>query len=174
MSRTLLAILPFFLLAGCLGYRLGPITNPELQTIAVAKVENLTDEPRLGIEADSLIRNRIVTDGSLRLVPRSRADGVLQARVIAYKNSSAGSRKLQSNDPDQEVYTTSIFRVTVEVEYAVKLSAADGKTKVKKRVAKGTAEYNDLLDLEIAKRDGMRQALHEAAKEIVRDITEVW
>jgi len=158
---------------GCLGYRLGSMADPQLKTIAVARVDNDTDEPRVSAYAASRLRSRLVTDGALRLVESSDADCILKARVRSYAVSSVGSAKLPSADPGQQLYMTSVWRVTVTVEYSLVAPRGD-KPLIAPRTVNGAAEYTDLIDLDVVRQDGLRQALYDAAGKIVRDVTEKW
>ncbi len=166
-------LLLLLLLSGCLGYRLGSLGNPDLKSIAVVKVRNDTDEPRLGIYAASKLRSRFVSDGTLALAGRDLADCILEARVKSYALRIAGKRRLESLDESQQIYSAAIWRIEVRVEYTLR---APGKEKplIAPRTVTGSAEYGELIDLDVVRQAGFRQALRHAADQIVTEVTEAW
>ncbi len=158
---------------GCLGYSVGPLQDRGIKTVAIPKVRNLTDEPRMSIDAASRLRNRFMTDGTLTVVSGNQADCVVSATVMSYRVGSAGSKKVTSRDPDQAVYTTSLWRVTVSLQYTVHKPGVK-EPLIKSRIVSGTAEYSEVLDSDVSRRDAFRRALQEAAGKVVRDLTETW
>ncbi len=169
MKRTIvfaLTALPL-LLTGC-GYRLGN-TDLGFSTIAIPKAASHTAEPRMALYATSRLRNAFIADGTLDVVDQNDADAVLSATVLSSRISTAGSAKLASPDEDQQIYATTIWRVTVTVEYAIH-KAGNSQPIMGPRTVTGTAEFTDIVDLEVTKKDGTRQALVDASRKIASEV----
>jgi hypothetical protein len=157
--------------SGCGVYRLGSTMDPDLGTIAIGTVANETREPML----TSYFRNEVpamfMRDGSLQVVNGS-ADCVLQARITGYNLRQIGEEETISNDEDQRLNRTVIWGVDVNVEYEV--LRADGTAYIPTTVATGKAEFSELIDLEVVRKDGLRQAIYDAADQIVTAVTNPW
>lgn len=153
---------------GC-GYHLGNPSLNGISSVHIGKVANATDEPRLGIIAASKVRSAFASDGTLRLDDAGNADSELTLTVSGYKVGTAGSAKLASDDKDQRIYSTLIYRVTVTVYYEF-----TGGSGVRKGKVTGVAEFSDLIDINVARRDGLQQALEDAGKKLVTNVVNAW
>jgi hypothetical protein len=174
-------------LAGC-GYRLGNQTPGDIRTVSVGKVDvskvtgeprmaqwtaEKTGEPRMAQWTAEKVRNAIGTDNALTLVGSDAADAHLNIRVAKVKSVSAGQAKLSSADPDQELYTTTIWRVEVTLEFRLVPKGSDPAKAPLKKVT-GSAEYGDLIDITVMRQDAVRQALVNASRRLVRDMLDTW
>lgn len=71
-------------LTGCAGYTLGgqrPVHLRHITKLAVPTFENLTLEPRLGVEVTNAVIKQIQNHGSYQIVPRNQAEAVLEGRI---------------------------------------------------------------------------------------------
>lgn len=169
MKKTLCALCAaFFLLASGCGYRIGFMGHPQISSVAVAPVTNET----LFFNAAGMLRShlceRITTDGTYKLLRESNADCVIHARVLRFDFSQVS----WSSSSDREFFPES-YRVKATVEYSVILP---GRVKplIGPQVVVASAMFDHIVDLETARRNGVRQALWQAAKMIVDGVTERW
>ena len=169
MKKTLCALCAAVLLLapGC-GYRIGFMGHPQISSIAVAPVANET----LFFNAAGILRShlceRITTDGTYQLRRESDADCTIHARVLRFEFSKVAT----SSRPDTDFFPES-YRVKATVEYSVILP---GRVKplIGPVAVEGGAMFDHIVDLETARRNGVRQALWQAAKRVVDGITERW
>jgi len=163
------------LLSGC-QYRWGSLMHPQVQTIAVGRVENATREPQLGGAFRAKLAERIMTDGSLRLVPIDEADAILDANVRSIEFTALAATKQRdkaARQQDKDEYQTSLYRATVTVEVTV---IVPGKTTplVPTRTVTGVGDFNPLPDLQVARQGAYDLALRDAAAKAIAEITEAW
>lgn len=174
-AAALLAILGCALLApGCAHYHTGSVMHPQVHSIAIARVRNQTDEPRLATQLQDKLRAAFMLDHSLAVVDDpSQADSLLEARVLKYEYVAAGSTSNQATNKSQRAFVTNLYQVIVTVEFTVKLPDR-AEPLLSTRGVTGTAEFTDLADLEIARRQAFGVALAEAARRVVSGVTEAW
>ena len=169
MKKTLFALCAAVLLLapGC-GYRIGFTGHPQISSVAVAPVVNET----LFYNAAGMLRShlceRITTDGTYELRRESDADCVIHARVLNLKFS-----QLSWSAKEDEKYFPEYYQVTAKVEFSVILP---GRVKplIGPRNVTATAMFDHIIDLETARRNGVKQALWQAAKKVVDGVTESW
>jgi len=61
-------------------------TAGDIKKIAVPNLANETAEPDIEIEITNNLRNGIVKDNTLKVVPEGEADAVLEGAVVEYRN----------------------------------------------------------------------------------------
>ena len=168
MKRMFSALAAFLAVAfsGC-GYSIGPIGHPQLKTIAVAPVVNETLSYNAAAQMRNLLCECFTKDGTMKLVSLPKADCILYAKVtkVTIKES-----KWSSND---DKFQPNEFNCSVSVSYSVILPGR-GKPLISQRSASGSSLFSTGPDLEASRINGMRQAMYEASKTIVADITEAW
>jgi outer membrane lipopolysaccharide assembly protein LptE/RlpB len=79
------AVLVALALAGC-GYGTNTRTAKDIKTIYVPFFENKTAEPNLEISVTERIIQNLVNDNTLKVVPESGADAVLDGQIVDFKN----------------------------------------------------------------------------------------
>ncbi len=171
MSRKVLFIIPVIavtaIISGC-GYRIGYMGHPQLSTVAVAPVSNDT----LSYNAAAILRQKLTevftTDGTMKLKSISAADCIVYAKItkVSYVESSG-----HLNDDDD--FLPNEWRVTATVEFSVVIPGR-AKPLIGPKTVTGSAEFISDADLENARTYGLRQALFDASRTIVSNVTEAW
>ena len=156
----------FAIFTGCKHYHFVQPSEAGFQRIAVGLVENNTNEPRLAIYAKQKLPELLMLDGSMKIVNPEKADGMLNMSITSYNIDTIGEVKIDSKDKDQRKFRSSIFRVQVNVEYSV-IHSDDPHPIIPKRTTYGIAEFNELVDRDIVKKDGLRRAIYDACDQIV-------
>lgn len=158
-----------FLLGGC-GYKIGFIGHPQISSVAVARVTNETLLYNASGTLRALLCERIMNDGTYKLLRESQADCIIHTKVL---KASFSEISWDSDDDDNGEYLPNHYRVTVDLEYSVILP---GRVKPLIGPAKiqGSAMFDNMIDLETARRNGVRQALWDGTKKIVDALTEAW
>lgn len=164
---ALCAVSALLLAAGC-GYSVGPLGHPQLKTVAVAPVVNETLSYNAAAQMRNLLSECFTTDGTMKLVSMTKADCIVYARITDVKIS-----EVSWSDSDDEEFQPNEWRCTVQVAYSVILPGR-GRPLVSDRSASGSAEFVTGPDLEGSRINGMRQAMFDASKKIVANITEAW
>lgn len=153
------------LLSGC-GYSFGQIGHPQLKTVAVAPVINDTLSFNAAAQMRNLLSETFTTDGTMKLVPEHKADCIVYARITDVKISAI-------NWSDSDDFQANEWQCSVNVTYSVILPGR-GKPLISNASTSGTADFMTGPDMEGSRINGMRQAMYEAAKNIVSGITEAW
>ena len=164
---SVLIITAVLFFSGC-GYQFGSLMHPQITSVAVAPVTNET----LFYNSAAVLRQKLTevftTDGSLKLKTIGTADCIVYARItkITFKETSGHIR-------DDDDFLPNEWTVTADVEYSVILPGRAKPLIANRNVVGETTILND-PDLEIVKRNGLKQALNEAAKKIVAEFSENW
>ncbi len=151
--------------AGC-GYSCGSLGHPQLKTIAVAPVTNETLSYNAAAQMRNLLCETFTTDGSMKLVSMAKADCIVYVTVSKMKISEidwSDDDNLQANE----------WRCSVEAKYSVILPGR-GKPLISNVSVSGSSDFVSGPDLENSRLNGMRQAMYDASKKIVSNITEAW
>ncbi len=167
----LLAVLPVVMLflAGC-GYRIGYMGHPQLRTVAVAPVVNDTLAYNVAADVRGLLCERFVSDGTLKLVDMKKADCIVYARVTQISFSEVSWSDV---DDKEELYLPNEWSVKLTIEYSVIIPGRN-EPLLAEQTASGTAYFQSGADMEIGRRNGVRQAAYAAAKSVVVGVTEGW
>ncbi len=165
------AVLIFILnMAGGCGYQVGFIGHPQIHSVGIAPVVNETVEYNVASEVRSLLCERFMVDGTLKLVDVKEADCIVYARVVGVKFSEVS---WSDTDDDDDVYLPNEWSVTLKIEYSVIIPGRN-EPLLAKRTASGSAYFQTGPDMEIGRRNGIRQAAYAAAKNVVSGVTEGW
>lgn len=103
------------LLAGCAGYRLGPVNGQRAgeQSIQVVPFTNRTPESRLGDAVTSALRKELQRDGTFRLATRETGDVILTGSLTRYE------RREVSLSPD-DVATARDYSLSLTAQVAAR------------------------------------------------------
>jgi hypothetical protein len=93
--RVLSVGLCLLFLGGCAYSFTGSNLPSYIKTVAVPNFENETLEPNLGQDVTSIVIDRFIKDGRLKLAPEGQASCRLIAKVVSYEN------KVNNYAPDQ-------------------------------------------------------------------------
>lgn len=169
MRSSTVTLIALALLCGCAHYQVGSSGDPALNTIRIGRIHNATDEPGLNAWLRGEFAAGFMRDGSMSVVNDSAADCILNATITDYKLHQIGQIETASNDRDQRLARTVIWAVDVQIEYTIE--RADGSIYIENTTAKGRAEFSELIDLDIVRKDGLRQAVYDAAGQVVANTT---
>ncbi len=173
--RLALAVVGVGLLSGC-QYQGGSLMHPQVKTMAVGRVDNATREPQLEGLFKAKLADKIMTDGSVSLAPADQADAILNATVRSISFEALAATKQRdkaARQDDKDEYQTSLYRALVTVEVTVMVP---GKTTplVSTRTIQGVGDFNQLPDLQVARRAAYDLALRDAAAKAIAEVTEAW
>ncbi len=152
---------------GC-GYAVGNLGHPQLESVAVAPVDNETLFYNAAAQMRGMLTECFTTDGTLKLVSMTKADCIVYAKITEVKFNS-----IDWSDGDDDEMTANEWQCSVSVSYSVILPGR-AKPLVESRNVSGTTKFTSGPDLESARINGMRQAMYSAAKNIVASVTEAW
>mgnify|MGYP002636055356 CR=1 FL=1 len=172
MTRLVPCLLLVLALTGCAGYRVGSLSHPQIHTVQVAALKNSTSDPRVGPMAAATIRQRVVQDGSWELVEEG-ADVILHAEVTAIRYNRTAANEVASGDKDQRIYRSTSFGTEVDVHYWVERPGQRAPLS-KRHTVTGFAEYSEYTDPDVMRQAALRQALADAAVQVVAGATEAW
>lgn len=151
------------LLAGCAGYRLGPV-NPHIrageESIEVLPFNNQTLQPRLGSALTQALREQLQTDGTYRLATRGPGDVVVSGVITHYQREPISFLSA-------DVATPQDYRVRITA-HVVAREHVTGKILLDKDVTGETLVHvsSDLASSE-------RQSLPLLAQDLAQNITEL-
>jgi Lipopolysaccharide-assembly len=150
------------LLAGCAGYRLGPVNGAVAgeKSVEILPFNNQTLQPRLGDAVTQALRERMQTDGTYHLDTHGQGDMVVTGVITHYHRF--GLSYLNSN-----VSTTQNYRVNITAHVTVRDRATD-KILLEKDVT-GYTLVNVGTDLASSE----RQATPLLAEDLAQNISEV-
>jgi hypothetical protein len=157
------------MLAGCAGYRLGPVNGAVAgaKSIEVQPFNNQTLQPRLGDAITQSLRERLQTDATYRLVSRGAAGDVVVTGVVRqYTRQGLGFL-------NADVFTPENFRVDLMV-HVIARDRLSGKTILDKNV-RGHTFVNVGNDLASAEREALPLLAEDVAQNISELLTEgIW
>jgi len=154
------------LLAGCCGYRVGPVSPTSYHTVAVPVFRNATYQPQLEGETTAAIVRAFQTDGTLRVTAASEADIILTGEIIRYNREDLRSLRNDTRKPRE-------YRITVDA----KLRARDRRTGalvLKDTIVRGRADTFIGTDQQSAEQQALPLCAEDLARKTVRMIVEAW
>jgi hypothetical protein len=159
--KSFFPVLAMFVLAGCGTYHLGPANEAVAgnKSIEVMPFNNQTLQPRLGDALTQSLRERIQTDGTLRLSTTGDGDIIITGNIKQYTRQGLGFLNTDTITPDN-------FMVIALVHVTVK-DRESGKVLLDKDIKGHTLVHigDDLASAE-------RQALPLLAEDLSQNITE--
>ncbi len=166
VKQSALSLALAVMLTGCVGYRLGSMLPPDINSVYVPTVVNRTGEPLLEDEVTRAVITQIQRDGSLRIAGAEDADAVLNVTIKDFTlNPIAYDRHVSSRaDEYRMILTASI----------IFSRRSDGKVLVEAPRLSGESTFIFSSDLSQAKRDALPEAARDLAHDIVERIVEMW
>ena len=155
-------------LTGCsaMGYRLGTMLPPSLQSVYVPTFENLTIEPLIESEATREAITQIQRDGSLKIAGETTADAVLKVTLRRYTMIPVAynrERRLLANE----------YRVIITASYVL-TEAKTGQVISEHPNVEGEAIIQVTGDMSSAKETGLKPAARDLGHDLVEKIVETW
>jgi len=172
MKKSKIALISLILLLvnACSGYKIGDVTHPQIKTVAIGKITNSTDEPRLAFYMKSKLKETFLLDSSIKLVPLDEADIIVTGNVRNYNINIVSSAARYSRE-NENGYLASVFRATMFFSYEIKTR---NHWEVQKNTVSGDARYTEFLDQQQEKSNALKRASVSASKKLVNNITEGW
>lgn len=163
-------------LSGCQGYRAGSLMHPDLQSVAVASVRNLTPQPGASARLRNLLARELSSADAVQLASQEQADGLLHVTVesVSTKPIARTFRRdpVAGEDRDDSLKGV-LYRTTVSLRGH--LTVPDGGTDpIELRLVKGEAEFDRSPDVPEAQNAAFDQALRNAARQLITAMTEAW
>ncbi len=167
------AVMLSLVVTGC-GYQIGMMGHPQIHTVAVAPAENETLEYNLASQLRSMLCEGFMQDGTYKLTGVGNADCIIYAKVkkVTYSEISY-SEEDSSTRIEDDMYLPDEWRVSVSVEYCAVVPGRAAPLLGPSTVT-GTARFDNSADNYTVRNSGNRQALHDAARQIVTQVSEGW
>ena len=170
-NKLIILLLSILVLSGCSGYKIGHIMHPQIKTIALGKILNKTDQPRLALFMKEKLKERFMQDASVRVVRLDQnPDIILSGEVIEYALDFNGVVS-QDNEEDENGFFARVSRAQLSFKYDVKTRK---HWDVKKGKVIESSEFTEIIDQLEEKRNALRRAAYEVAKKVVVQVTEAW
>jgi hypothetical protein len=153
------------LLAGCAGYRLGPV-NGEVageKSVEIFPFNNQTLEPRLGDAVTQALRERLQVDGTYHLATHEPGDIVVTGIIIRYTRQPMSYL-------NSDIATVENYRVNVTAHVTAR-ERDTGKVLLNKNV-NGFTFVHVGSDLASAERQSLPLLAEDLAGNIVQMLTE--
>jgi hypothetical protein len=152
-------------LGGCAGYQLGNMLPPDIRSVHVPVFVNKTDEPRIEVETTRATISEFQKDGSLDVLPESRATAVLEVTLKTYELLPVSFERDSRRSPNE-------YRAVITAEVVFRRR---GETSaLLERTVKGENEFTFVGDMASAKRSALPQAAKDLAYDIVKSVTDIW
>jgi hypothetical protein len=160
MKRALLFLALPLLLAGCMGYKVGPSNGMEAgsRSVEIAPPFNTTFEPRVNDAVSHALRRQIQRDGTYKLNTKGDGDVLVTTTITSY------DRQGLTFDP-RDTLTVRDYRVIL-VAHVKAYDRVTGKT-LFNRSFRGRTDVRVGDDLSSAE----RQALPLLAEDLARNVT---
>jgi lipopolysaccharide assembly LptE-like protein len=155
-------------LAGCLGYRIGPVKPyylSDVHTLAVPTFKNSTIVPRIEVLVTGTVIKQFQQDGTFKIADEKTADATLEGEIIRVSRSPA--RSVRGN-----VLATTEFNLAMRVKY--KVVGRDGKPLGPQAEAVGTTSFFVGSDVTTDERQALPLATEELATHLVSQLSEGW
>jgi len=153
---------------GCssMGYKLGSMLPPEIQTVFVPTVENESTQPLIEAATTQAIIQEFQRDGSLEVASEQNADSILRVVITDYRIVPiAFERDRATATEEYRIFITASFVAT---------RTDDGSVLAESTWVQGDATTELIGDLTAAKEEGLPVAARDLARGIVATIVEYW
>jgi hypothetical protein len=154
------------LLNGCLGYRVGSLLPPDLETIAVPTFENLTQEPLLENVVTDAVIAQIQIEGGLKVVPQAQADCILVGKIHKFSLVPLRYDRNDRGVPNE-------YRAVITASYVLEDNRS-GEVINQRPLLSGEKDFILGGDLISAKRSALPEAAEDLAHDIVESVVEAW
>lgn len=171
MKNNFLWIGLALLLMSCSGYQVGSIAHPQIKKVAIGKIKNETDEPRLAIFMIDTLKERIRQDGSFELVNQSDSDvdAILTGTLSHFDYQARGLRRKDENS-DQR-YRADFYEMTLFFDY--EFTTPSG-LKIQQESKDAYAHFGEAIDAAVERRDGLRRASYNLSMKVISHLAEGW
>ncbi|MBE6358075.1 MAG: hypothetical protein E7057_02375 [Lentisphaerae bacterium] len=166
---SLLAAAVCVLMCGC-GYTVGSLGHPQLESVAVAPVTNDTLAYNAAATLRGLLCERVTTDGTMKLKSLESADCIIYAKVKKVSYNALNYGTLPNGD---DTILANEWNCKVEVVFSL-IMPGRGKPLFAERTVSGSSKFINGPNMETSRENALRQALFDAAKTVVSNITEGW
>jgi len=175
LSSLILGLILLTIISSCRGYHIGNLKHPDIDSIAVMPIENVSNHPQLSVDVQSGLRMAIQGDGTYKLKDSKQADCIIYAKVLEGRTIGVGTtyRADSKNNDDGNNYGTTMYKYELRVEYTV-LIPGQNRPLIKTAVATGENRFSALPDIEQSRVLAARNAANDVAKIIISNITEAW
>jgi hypothetical protein len=177
-SRCIVGLAVVGLLVAVTGcqYKWGPVTHPQIRSLAVGTFTNDTRESTASATLRGRIAEAVSTEPGLTLAQPDVADAIIEGRVIKVTQrqvARAKTRQDRDTEHDSDAYQTVLYRMSVSVEYHVRVP---GRTApfIETRQVTGEADMGQWPDQQVYRANALGLALADAAAQIVASVTEAW
>ena len=155
--------------SSCSHYRLVRTDQSKIQSIAIAEPDNHTNEPRLSSYLKNNLAELFTFDGGIKVVRNTnQANCIIHTKILSLDTRGIGEKRMSSNDDDQRKYRSTIFRTSVIIEYAVSCPNDNSSLHQTHRIT-GYADFTELVDIDIVRKDGLNRAINDACLKIVNN-----
>ena len=154
--------------SGCasMGYSLGSMLPPEIQTVHVPTVVNQTDEPQVAAEVTRAVIDQIQIDGSLKVAAREDADSILQVTLTRYRIVPISYEKTRRTAAEE-------YRVFISARILL-THAATGDVLAETPFVQGDSTFELQGDMTSSKRLALPEVARDLAHDIVEKVVEYW
>ena len=151
---------------GCVGYHLGSMLPPDIQTVHVPTFVNETEEPLIEAESTRAALRAIQRDGSLQLTNEDVADAVLEVTLINFNLEPLAFSRDRRTAAEE-------YRLSLTARYVLRRRAT-GEVIVESPRIHGENTFFFTGDLTSAKLDALPGAAEDLGRRIISDAVEMW
>ena len=171
MKSKLASTLLIMILVSCTGYQVGSIAHPHIQKVAIGKIKNETDEPRLAIFMMDKLKERIIQDGSFELVNKGDAgvDAILTGTLTHFDYQARGLRR--KSDNSDERYRADYYEMRLFFDYEINTPAG---LVIQQEKQSDYAHFGEAIDTAIERRDGLERASYNLSMKVISHLAEAW
>lgn len=166
MGRFVLILgLSLLFVAGCAGYRVGPVNGQEAgaRSITVNLFQNKTFEPRLSETVAFSLRRKLQRDGLFKLETRDEGDVVLNGTILEY------SRSPLSFEP-RDILTPRDYQLSLRAE-VVAIERGSGRELLRKEFT-GVTSVRAVANRDVAESQAEPLLAEDLARNITAALTE--
>jgi len=157
--KSIILILSALGLTGCF-YSLNPRGSVTIKSVAVERFQNDTPEFGLADQMTDAVINAFIADGTLKVLPRDRAEAVLSGTLTRYQR-----RPYEYNEKDQ------VKSYAVEMDFDIQLKKPSDDSLIWQEKMSQRGFYS--LETE-AEEDGRRKAIVLLVQAIINRTTKSW
>jgi len=161
---------------GCRSYHRGTLMHPQIRRVAVGTFTNRQKGPHLGILFRRKLIAMLMADGSVVVTSPDKADALIQGSIeqTAFSPSARGKiRNAANRDRDRDAYQTIVYRAQTGIVFTVTVPGRSRPLIPETHVV-GQADFTPLPDFPDARKNGLDQALTDAARKTAAAIVEAW
>jgi hypothetical protein len=171
MKNKLVISLLILFFVSCTGYQVGSISHPQVQKVAIGKIKNETDEPRLAIFMMEKLKERILQDGSFELVNKGDAgvDAILTGTLTHFDYRARGLRR--KNEQSEERYRANFYEMRLFFDYEIMTPAG---LVIQQEKKSDYAHFGEAIDTAVERRDGLERASYNLSMKVISHLAEAW